>query len=184
MKIRLLVAAVLALLISLSAFGQTQVDLGNGFKPWGSYDGSSLDSVGLENGNLILHAPVIPKYPQRGSLAPEITLYVSSHNWEAACLSEDPLSGTPTECSWAHGGTGIWFKLVGGGLSVQRTVERTSDPLGGFDYFVGGGYVLTTWDGASHQLYDLSGGNLSSFVTMDGTAYQVAVSNPDQYGVP
>jgi YD repeat-containing protein len=183
-KIRLLVAAVLALLVSLSAFGQTQVDLGNGFKPWGSYDGSSLDSVGLENGNLILHAPVIPKYPQRGSLAPEVTLYLSSHNWEASCLSEDPLSGTPTGCSWAHGGTGIWFELVGGGLSVQRTVERTSDPLGGFDYFVGGGYVLTTWDGASHQLYDLSGGNLSSFVTMDGTGYQVTVSNPDTYGVP
>jgi RHS repeat-associated protein len=176
-------ALVLVLMLPVLIRAQTQVDLSNGFKPWGSYDGSSLDTIGLENGNLMLHAPVLPKFPQRGSLSPDISLYLSSHNWVAICASEDPMSGTPSGCQWGHGGTGIWFELVGS-ISIQRTVESTTDPLGGFDYFVGGGYALTTWDGASHQLFDTSGGNLSSFITMDGTAYQVTVSNPDQYGVP
>jgi RHS repeat-associated protein len=163
---------------------QTPVDLGNGFKPWGSYDGGNLDSVSLESGNLLLHAPVIPKYPQRGgSLTPEIRLYLSSHNWISTCMGKDPTTGTPSGCSWQFGTTGVWFEFLGG-TSVQRVVESTSDPQFGVSYSLGGGYALSTWDGASHQLYDLSNGALSNFVTMDGSGYQLVTSNPDQYGIP
>ncbi len=167
----------------LSLFCQTPVDLGNGFKPWGSYNGGTLDSVSLESGGLLLHAPIIPKYPQRGGgLAPEIRLYLSSHNWRSTCMAKDPTTGTPTGCSWQFGSTGIWFEYLGG-TSVQRIVESTSDPQFGVSYSLGGGYALSTWDGASHQLFDLSNGALTNFVTMDGTGYQLATSNPDQYGI-
>src|SRR5215470_16667039 len=84
---------VLVLFAAGTTFAQTPVDTGNGFKPWGSYDGSNLDSVNLENGNLLLHAPIIPTYPQRGSLAPQLVLYVSSHAWQKKCLAGNP----PTE---------------------------------------------------------------------------------------
>ena len=130
MRIRQILAFAALMLSWASVQAQTQVELGNGFKPWGSYDGSALDSVSLENGNLLLHAPIIPNYPQRGSLSPQILLYLSSHNWEAICASEDPMTATPTGCSWGHGGTGIWFKLVGG-LYLQRVIDKTADPLAG-----------------------------------------------------
>ena len=47
---------------------QTAPDLENGFKHYGSYDSSHLDTVNLQNGNLMLHAPLLPNYPQRGKL--------------------------------------------------------------------------------------------------------------------
>jgi len=47
------------------ASAQEQPDL-NGFKPYGAYDGSGIDSVNLQTGNLIIHIPVPVLYPQRG----------------------------------------------------------------------------------------------------------------------
>lgn len=85
-----LVVAAVVLFAAVSLLGQTPIDMGNGFKPWGSYDGSNLDSVNLENGNLLLHAPIIPTYPQRGSLTPQLVLYVSSHGWQKKCLAGSP----------------------------------------------------------------------------------------------
>src|SRR5437764_3871798 len=40
------------------AFGQTQPNVNNGFHPYGSYEGGGIDSVNLQNGNLILHVPM------------------------------------------------------------------------------------------------------------------------------
>ena len=37
--------------LSLATFAQTQPNLENGFKPYGSHDGSNLDTVTLTNGN-------------------------------------------------------------------------------------------------------------------------------------
>src|SRR5438046_172768 len=56
----------LACVLVAAASGQTAIDTGNGFKPYGSFDGSNLDSVNLQNGNFLLHAPLLPSYPQRG----------------------------------------------------------------------------------------------------------------------
>ena len=50
------------------AVGQSQPNLENGFKPYGSYDGSHLDTVNLMNGNVIVHGPLTPDPPQRGSI--------------------------------------------------------------------------------------------------------------------
>ncbi len=56
------------LFCQVSGVAQTALDLENGFKPYGSYDGSKLDTVNLMNGNLMLHAPLVPVSPQRGSI--------------------------------------------------------------------------------------------------------------------
>src|SRR5882762_5513251 len=64
-KLWMLVAVILA--GSVSVFAQTTPDLENGFKYYGSYDGSHLDTVNLMNGNLMLHLPLVPEFPQRGN---------------------------------------------------------------------------------------------------------------------
>jgi hypothetical protein len=172
---KLLVVVAVILCGAASLLGQTPIDMGNGFKPWGSYDGSNLDSVNLENGNLLLHVPIIPTYPQRGSLAPQLVLYVSSHGWQKKCLAGSP----PTaNCYWANGGTGLDFQYAGT-MSVQRSIQVTNDPQFGTSYADAGGYTVTTWDGATHQLYSTANG----YETLDTTGYSVAFSNPDQYGI-
>ncbi len=54
---------------------QTAPNLENGWKPYGSYDGSHLDTVNLMNGNVMLHVPILPATPQRGSLKLPNILY-------------------------------------------------------------------------------------------------------------
>jgi hypothetical protein len=49
----------------LPVFAQTDVNLDQGMKPYGSYMGGKLDTVSLTNGNLMLHIPLV-SYPQRG----------------------------------------------------------------------------------------------------------------------
>jgi hypothetical protein len=66
---------------------QTTPNLENGWKPYGSYEGSQLDTVNLMNGNLMLHAPLIPGAPQRGSLQVSNTVYVTSKDWQISCSS-------------------------------------------------------------------------------------------------
>jgi hypothetical protein len=54
------------LLLSLPAFSQDPPNLENGYKSYGSYDGTNLDTVNLLNGNLTVHIPLPFYYPQRG----------------------------------------------------------------------------------------------------------------------
>src|SRR5580765_5261056 len=57
---------------------QTAPNLENGWKPYGSYDGSHLDTVNLMNGNLMLHAPLLPNGGQRGALSLQYLLFATS----------------------------------------------------------------------------------------------------------
>jgi hypothetical protein len=43
---------------SACMLGQTQANLSNGMPPQGSYDGSTVDTVNLVNGNLTLYIPL------------------------------------------------------------------------------------------------------------------------------
>jgi len=59
-------AKLLQLFVIICAFNnllsaQSAPNLENGFKPYGSYDGSSIDTVNLQNGNLMLHLPAYPE---------------------------------------------------------------------------------------------------------------------------
>ena len=115
-------AVVLAIILGGSGFlfGQTAPNLENGFKPYGSYDGSHLDTVNLMNGNLMLHAPLLPDLPQRGALGVSETLYSSSKDWQAVCVP-DPHSPAGEKCSWQKGGAGTYFQRSPG-LRVHRTL--------------------------------------------------------------
>jgi hypothetical protein len=46
-KSQSIIVAMAYLLLGLSAYGQAGPDVDNGFKAYGSYDGSSIDSVNL-----------------------------------------------------------------------------------------------------------------------------------------
>ena len=94
---------VVMLSTSLSLAGQTVPNFENGWKPYGSYDGSHLDSVNLMNGNLMLHAPLIPGIPQPGSLTLDSTIYLSSKDWQIVCK---PRPAQRQGCTWKKGGTG------------------------------------------------------------------------------
>ncbi len=57
MKAARLVVVVAIILGSFTwLHAQTAPNFENGWKPYGSYDGSRLDTVNLMNGNLMLHA--------------------------------------------------------------------------------------------------------------------------------
>ena len=74
---------------------QTQPNLENGFKHYGSYDFHGLDTVNTMNGNLMLHAPMplLPGSPQRGGLHPQTVLYASSKAWQVKCIPASSGSG-------------------------------------------------------------------------------------------
>lgn len=126
MKVRFTIAAV-AFFFScgVSVFSQSAPDVENGFKAYGSYDGSSIDSVNLMNGNLMLHIPMPFSYPQRGKIDPRNILTVSSKQWHVQCQALD--------CSWTSGtgdvpsiianaGNGVGFDITTGSV-VHRTYE-------------------------------------------------------------
>ena len=75
------------------AFAQSPVNLENGFKPYGSHDGSNLDTVNLTNGNWMLHAALVPEILQRGASATGYALYASSKNWQVSCIPSQAPTG-------------------------------------------------------------------------------------------
>src|SRR5258708_4159206 len=80
-------AVLIAMLLGLKTltFGQTEPNLENGFKPYGTYSGSNIDSVNLMNGNLMLHIPMPFDLPQRGRVQPAYFLGVTSKLWMKTC---------------------------------------------------------------------------------------------------
>ena len=172
---------VLLISVSLPLFGQTQLNVDNGFKPYASFDGSHLDSINLLDSNLLLHAPLDPSHPQRGKLDPQLLLYVTSRNWTEHCDTSQT-NGVPYNCYWAYGGTGVTFEFTGQ-LSVHREVLIDTSPQFGTSYSVNK-YSLSTWDGGTHELQDLSNGDFTSMETVDGTGYHINTSNPDANGLP
>jgi YD repeat-containing protein len=167
------------LLCQVSGFAQTAPDLENGFKPYGSYDGSKLDTVNLMNGNLMLHAPLVPVSPQRGSIKVGNTLYLSSKDWQTVCYT--PTNSGPI-CSWKKGGTGVNIQITPG-LSLHRTLN-TSFGGGGGTIQEAYGYSIVSPDQASHSLHGVAGTedlNLepTQFDSTDLSGFHLALSNPD-----
>src|SRR6476661_5458648 len=97
-RLAVVIAAVVAM-GSVSLTAQKPPDLENGFKNYGSYDGSHLDTVNLMNGNLMLHIPVLPVLPQRGEFAPQYSLYLTSKAWQIHCKPNTG-SSTGQTCWW------------------------------------------------------------------------------------
>src|ERR1700756_4313271 len=135
MTFRQVVFLFVLLFAASASFAQTAPNLENGWKPYGTYDGSHLDTVNLMNGNLMLHAPVLPDIPQRGGKIsiPEF-LFQTSKNWQVTCKA-DPQAPTGQDCWWqpsvqgfttgpavAPGGAFLQTTM---GLVVSRTIERS-----------------------------------------------------------
>src|SRR6478672_2663471 len=158
---------------------QTAPDLENGFKHYGSYDGSHLDTVNLQNGNLMLHAPLLPNYPQRGNLNLQDILAFTSKTWQVICVDVQEVQ----ECGWFHGGTGVTLQRPFD-LGVQRTIDAILTP--GSTSYSAAGYSLTSADGAMHQLVatlrDANGVPLE-YESIDTTGYHVVLSGSDGSGV-
>src|SRR5256885_658771 len=115
---RLAVVVALVVMGSASLTAQTAPDLENGFKNFGSYDGSHLDTVNLMNGNLMLHAPLLPGYPQRGKFSLHDILSFSAKTWQVVCIDKAFDTGTVTECGWYPGANGV---------ALQRSVDLRSE---------------------------------------------------------
>jgi hypothetical protein len=177
---RLLVAVfVLNALTGLHSAAQKSPDLENGFKNYGSYDSSHLDTVNLMNGNLMLHAPLLPNYPQRGKLGLQPILAFNSKTWQVICAD----TNIGPMCGWFKGGTGVALQRPMD-LGIQRTIDN---------FFTGTqvlvtaqGYSLTSADGATHQLVPtvITNGVPLEFETADTTGYHVVMSVLDSNGVP
>src|SRR6266700_675746 len=57
--------ALIVAIVWLSGFARAQAVNQDGFKPYGSYQGSDIDSVNLSNGHVDPQIPIVG-YPQRG----------------------------------------------------------------------------------------------------------------------
>jgi hypothetical protein len=57
-SVRLLVLAIIIVAGAISVQSQIQPNLENGYKPYGSYQGTEIDTTNLMNGNLTLHIPM------------------------------------------------------------------------------------------------------------------------------
>ncbi|HXB21392.1 MAG TPA: hypothetical protein VNV88_08425, partial [Candidatus Solibacter sp.] len=182
---KLLSLLVTLLAAATAAFGQTQPNTENGFKRYGSHDGGSLDTVNTMNGNLMLHAPLLPDYPQRGQITPHYNLYMTSKTWQVRCVPNTNVASGQV-CGWVTGGMGITLQT-----SVGVTMHRTLDKFGsgtGVVTYQGLGYSLTSPDGATHQLWDVPGsananGDITRFESVDTSGFHVELSNPDSNGV-
>ena len=162
-------------------YGQKAPDLENGFKNYGSYDGSHLDTVNLMNGNLMLHAPLLPNYPQRGSLSLQPMLTFNSKTWQVICASTQDNNGTT--CGWFKGGTGVTLQRPMD-VGIQRTIlnSYTGTQL----MVTAQGYSLTSADGSSHQLMPtvVTNGVYMEFESIDTTGFHVVMSGADGNGIP
>ena len=176
------------LLASMSCPAQVQPDLGAGFRPYGSYDGGNLDSVNLENGNLIVHIPLPVSFPQRGKLGQKWGYTVNSVNWQNVCTVPSP--GSTLVCNWKFPlGTDALVNNAGMGVGLDHSLDvvvhriRTTDAAQDTSMTeTVGGYKVVTPDGSSHLLYDISA-TRTSFQSVDGTGWRLALSSPDSFGV-
>jgi RHS repeat-associated protein len=170
---KLLQLSVVIVFLGHLVSAQSAPNLENGFKPYGSYDGSNMDTINLQNGNLMLHIPVYPEAPQRGKMDLNYLLYVTSKNWAKAC--------TPSPCAWT---------LLAASPDLENGWEVTSrrtvniDSSSGQTIYTAAGYSIVTGDGGNHQLYAIPGntdasGQVTKYQSIDGTGYHLDLSNPD-----
>jgi hypothetical protein len=182
---------ILAVLLAsgIVASAQSDPSLENGFKAYGSYDGTNLFTVNVMNGGLVLHIPMPFTYPQRGGkIDPKGWLAFSSNNWQVKCVVPSPGSGQL--CYWSSGAAGAAFGQTAD-LSVHRTWEsETTTESGGNTLYDGFGYSLTTADGAAHQLQPNpnlldSNGDSTSYDAIDTSGFHLDMISPDSTtGVP
>src|SRR5579864_9149276 len=180
---RVLVLAAACSVGSVYASAQMQPDMENGFKHWGSYDGSSIDTIKMLNGNQMLHAPLIPDFGQRGALQTAVFLSQNSKLWQVNCLTN---ASGGIDCFWTTSAGGVAFQQAPG-MSLSRTTDKNGSGTG-TSTFSAFGYSITSPDGSTHQLTPVPGtadptGEATKFDVIDTTGYHLEMSVPDSNGV-
>jgi len=178
----------LFLFIAFPLSSQTQPNIENGLKPFGSYDSGNIETINTLNGNLMIHIPLPFTYPQRGNVQPENELTLSSKAWHVDCQYD---STDALRCAWTFGyGLGS-IATTGQGvmvddnmdLGVTRTYDYSSGPDGnGPTTGSATNYALNTWDGSVHQLHQ-SANNVNVLDVIDASGYRVVLGPPDFTGV-
>jgi YD repeat-containing protein len=165
----------MALLFAGFAYSQENPNLEAGFKPYGSYHGTAVDTVDMMNGNVTIHIPFPASYPQRGVLHSDMVLILHGKGWQTAPNSQTGGSywaparesmGSVDSFHPIHKRTLNSFTASG-----QTTRSVSND-------------VVVTMDGATHALMDVSNGAQMAFETVDGSGWHVTMADPDQYGIP
>ena len=183
---KLLCLSVFIFAFSKLLLAQAAPSLENGFKNYGSYDGSHLDTVNVMNGNLMLHIPVLPAFAQRGAFAPQYSLYVTSKAWQIRCKPMST-SSTGQVCWWDSNNPGVMV-ISAEGLLASRTLVKDFSGTGQI-YYTTQGYTVTGPDGSVHQFAPVPGQPLDAysdptvFESLDTSGYHLVVSNPDANGV-
>ncbi len=176
------------LLCQLAGWAQSSPNLENGFKNFGSYDSSHLDTVNLMNGNLMLHVPVLPAYPQRGNFSPQYSLYVSSKGWQVHSKPQPAGGGSNLPVFWWQSNAPGVMVISNTGVLVHRSLLKTFVGNGNA-LFSTQGYVLTGPDSASHKFNPVPGSPVApnsdptTYESVDGSGYHLVLSNADINGL-
>jgi RHS repeat-associated protein len=145
----------------MSTFAPGQAVNQDGFKPYGSYQGSGIDNVNLSNGHLELKIPIIG-YPQRGGkLGLNFAVrYDASHWYESMDCSQGPPVGCIFQWKGAPGGARLAWDEIS---DVNFTLAPTSGPSGGPS--------LTLPDRSTHPMGRVT--NTNSYESLDGSGLRV-----------
>jgi len=107
----LIVALVSVIVVSSASSAQVNPNLETGFKPFGSYDPSTFDSINIPTGNLVLHIPLF-EYPQRGTSDFQAFLTYNGKGW---VVKEDCVTVDNCTAFWSWNPN----TLSGGGGSLR-----------------------------------------------------------------
>jgi RHS repeat-associated protein len=158
---------------AVAASSQTNPNLEQGFKPFGTYDEGSFDSVSMTNHNLIVQIPLFD-YPQRGALHTPLKLLINNKNYivKVNCTNSN---NCVTFWSWAGGGGFTAPFLDDGAATTSSRTFKDSR-----------GVLVTTWatttrDGAVHQLTGSVHGGYESIDTT-GLWYSGTTGSVDRMG--
>ena len=169
-RLAIVAASCLLSIILLSVFAAAQVDpnIEQGLKPYGSFEGSNMDSVSLTNGNLTIHLPLWSA-PQRGNLGLSVNLVYNNKAFTA--------TRTPVPCGGTHGpcvtnafwrGTGVSLQSSEGfGTSCKSVPSTQVDQFGNALNF--NACTVGTEDGSLHIVADTGNGY---YQAIDGTGFR------------
>ena len=152
------------------AFGQNAPNIENGLKSFGSYHDSDVDTVNLQNGNLMFHVPLFT-YPQRGGkISLSYAFINSSKNWQVVQYQD---SQHNTHSKWVLAEPASVYIGANVGLSAQRARIVTTDPAGNVTTTLEG-YAITTPDEAVHWLPENLANN--NMVSVDNSGFQYTLT--------
>ncbi|HZS27891.1 MAG TPA: hypothetical protein VFB76_11735, partial [Candidatus Angelobacter sp.] len=169
-------AVMFAIIFAASSLlcAQSAPNLENGVKSFGSYDGSSIDTVNLQNGNVMVHIPLF-SYPERGKMAVSFSAQLNSKNWQ---VGEYVDSTQAIHYRWMLAGKPGLALAPSYDVQVHRVRTMTTDfqntqTENDYDYSV------STPDGSIHWLSALApNGNM---MTVDGTNFQFHLTRGVQF---